>query len=478
MRSDRGFNKFHLILFLFVLSILILIFVPGLFSILLGWDGLGVTSYLLVSYFRTPVSNKAGFITLATNRLGDVIIIARICLISHNLLGAIFIIQTNWSYSSLLVWLSWALAAITKRAQIPFSAWLPAAMAAPTPVSSLVHSSTLVTAGCYLLIRWYPRIQSRIPIEFLLLVGCLTCCIARVSALVETDFKKMIALSTLSQLGLMFLRLSLGSWLYCWLHLLIHAYFKASIFIVAGVIIHDSGGYQGLKLQYSALNVSPLSFIVITTSSFSLIGLPFMAGFYSKDMILEKLRSLRPSVLGAILSLACCLLTSFYTIRVIYITLRPSVLSKKRNLVAQKEDGSFQVKRTAMLWVLAIISGPILFNRFRLTEVFLEWNSSKSRLVISVIAFLLLAQMLLKLKLRFIFFVSNLTVLSYYWMSGSLANYALMLTKFSNRSVLKMSTSLVRINRFSPERPQVISGPIFLVAFIAAMYCLWKFSLS
>ncbi len=308
-----------------------------------------MTSYLLVSYFRTPVSNKAGFITLATNRLGDVIIIASICLIAHNLLGSIFIKGAIWGHSFYLVWLSWVIAAITKSAQIPFSAWLPAAMAAPTPVSSLVHSSTLVTAGCYLLIRWYPRIQKTIPSEILGIVGSLTCCMARLAAMAESDFKKIIALSTLRQLGLIFLRLYLGSWLFCWLHLLIHAYFKASIFMIAGVIIHDSGGYQSLRIQLSLPRVSPLSYIVILTSSFRLIGLPFMAGFYSKDLILEKLSLILPRIIGAMVRLACCLLTSFYTMRLIYITLRPGTLSKKSPNVSHMEDRSYQIKSTAVL---------------------------------------------------------------------------------------------------------------------------------
>jgi NADH-ubiquinone oxidoreductase chain 5 len=181
------------------------------------------------------------------------------------------------------------LAAITKRAQIPFSSWLPAAMAAPTPVSSLVHSSTLVTAGVYLLIRFNFAFSDSLC-YFLLFISRITMFISGLGARFEFDLKKIIALSTLSQLGLIIRILALGGYKLAFFHLLTHALFKALLFMCSGNIIHNVGNCQDIRFIGRLVNFMPLTCVYFNICNLSLCGLPFFRGFYSKDLILEVMR--------------------------------------------------------------------------------------------------------------------------------------------------------------------------------------------
>merc|ERR1719347_256241 len=176
---------------------------------------------------------------------------------------------------------------MTKRAQIPFSAWLPAAIAAPTPVSALVHSSTLVTAGVYLLIRFRSVLEGTVVQTGLLLLASLTMFMAGLGANFETDLKKIIALSTLSQLGVIMRVLALGFPDLAFFHLLAHALFKALLFICAGSIIHRVKDYQDIRIMGGLVYHIPLTSICINLANLALCGTPFLAGFYSKDIILE-----------------------------------------------------------------------------------------------------------------------------------------------------------------------------------------------
>ena len=204
----KFYTRFHILLFTFVCSILLLIVSSNLLFTIIGWDGLGVSSYLLVIYYGRRKSYNAGILTVLSNRVGDALIIFRIGFIlymgSWNINFYKELLNTSDIFIFLLI-----IGAFTKRAQIPFSAWLPAAMAAPTPVSSLVHSSTLVTAGVYLLFRHLNDIEGYCQFNIITITGIATIIIARLSALNEKDIKKIVALSTLSQLGLIVARLGL-----------------------------------------------------------------------------------------------------------------------------------------------------------------------------------------------------------------------------------------------------------------------------
>ena len=285
--NEKFFSRFIILVFFFIISIYLLILSPNLISLLLGWDGLGVTSYLLVIFYQRNKSYNAGILTAITNRLGDVGLLISISLLLF--LGNwnyIYINSFSYIFSNILIYLI-IISACTKSAQIPFSAWLPAAIAAPTPVSALVHSSTLVTAGVYLLIR-INLIIIEINIRYiLLLIGIITIIIAGITAIIEIDIKKIIALSTLSQLGIIILILGIGNPILSFFHLLSHAFFKAILFICAGIIIHNIKDYQDIRkigIRHSNLNLC-ISIIII--ANIRLCGLPFLRGFYSKDLIIE-----------------------------------------------------------------------------------------------------------------------------------------------------------------------------------------------
>nr|YP_009740973.1 NADH dehydrogenase subunit 5 [Sinopodisma lofaoshana]QID04000.1 NADH dehydrogenase subunit 5 [Sinopodisma lofaoshana] len=289
MSDEKNMNRFIIIVLMFILSMGFLIISPNLISILLGWDGLGLVSYCLVIYYQNVKSYSAGMLTALSNRIGDVAILISIAwMLNFGSWNYIYYYDLIFnSFEMKVITMLIVLAAMTKSAQIPFSSWLPAAMAAPTPVSALVHSSTLVTAGVYLLIRFSPMLDIYNCGWFLLLIGCLTMFMAGLGANLEFDLKKIIALSTLSQLGLMMSILAMGYPKLAFFHLLAHALFKALLFMCAGSMIHNLKDSQDIRFMGSIVNFMPLTSVCFNVSSLSLCGMPFLAGFYSKDLILE-----------------------------------------------------------------------------------------------------------------------------------------------------------------------------------------------
>jgi NADH-ubiquinone oxidoreductase chain 5 len=249
------------------------------------------------------------------------------------------------------------LAAITKRAQIPFSAWLPAAIAAPTPVSSLVHSSTLVTAGVYLLIRFNFCFSFNLII-ILLFISRITIFIAGLGANFEFDLKKIIALSTLSQLGLIIRILSLGEYILSFFHLLTHALFKALLFICAGCLIHNLGNCQDIRFMGGLINRIPLTCSFFVISNLSLCGLPFLSGFYSKDLILEILSMDYLNIYIYFIFFLSTGLTVCYTFRLIYYTLVGSF--NYNSLHGLRDSGFVIIKGIGGLIYLVIFGGRIL----------------------------------------------------------------------------------------------------------------------
>nr|ARH54644.1 NADH dehydrogenase subunit 5 [Schizotus pectinicornis] len=288
MESEKFLDRFILLVVMFVLSMMLLIISPNLISILLGWDGLGLVSYCLVIYYQNMKSYNAGMLTVLSNRIGDVALLMSIAwMFNYGSWNYIFYLEELkhnkiMEIISLLV----ILAALTKSAQIPFSSWLPAAMAAPTPVSSLVHSSTLVTAGVYLLIRFNFSFSENMLL-LLLFISSMTMFMAGLGANFEFDLKKIIALSTLSQLGLMMSILALGNYKLAFFHLLTHALFKALLFMCAGNVIHNLNNCQDIRYMGNLVNKMPLTCVYLNICNLSLCGLPFLSGFYSKDLIIE-----------------------------------------------------------------------------------------------------------------------------------------------------------------------------------------------
>nr|BCL84747.1 NADH dehydrogenase subunit 5 [Argulus japonicus] len=308
MSGDGHINRFKMMVLWFVGSMLLLVMSPNLVSMILGWDGLGLSSYCLVIYYSNSNSNAAGMITVLTNRIGDVILLCMIGIMSvYGQFDYMFLF-----FDSLLGLMS-ILVAITKSAQIPFSAWLPAAMAAPTPVSSLVHSSTLVTAGIYFLFRFGDK--TLIYGDLLLFLGSLTMLVSGVCGCFELDFKKVIALSTLSQLGMMTFGLGLGIYNWVFLHLLVHALFKSMMFMSAGVVIHSMKSSQDFRCMGGLLINFPFVGSLFLLSVFSLCGFPFMGGFYSKDLLVEVFFSGSMGFISVLMFIVGLFFTLAYSLR-------------------------------------------------------------------------------------------------------------------------------------------------------------------
>nr|YP_010693564.1 NADH dehydrogenase subunit 5 [Scolytoplatypus skyliuae]WCB99755.1 NADH dehydrogenase subunit 5 [Scolytoplatypus skyliuae] len=287
MEAEKNYIRFIYLMLMFIGSMMFMIMSMDLITILIGWDGLGLVSYLLVIFYQNMKSNSAGMLTALSNRIGDAFFMLSIAMmVNFGSWKFMFIYDSGGSF--MLIMFMLMLAAMTKSAQVPFSSWLPAAMAAPTPVSSLVHSSTLVTAGVYLLIRISSKMNNWLLL-ILLYSSLLTMFMAGLNANFEYDLKKIIALSTLSQLGMMIVIICVGSSELALFHLFIHALFKALLFMCAGAMIHNFHGLQDMRLMGGAMKYLPITSVCLIVSSFSLCGVPFLSGFYSKDLIVEVL---------------------------------------------------------------------------------------------------------------------------------------------------------------------------------------------
>jgi len=358
--EDKRINRFILLVVIFVFSIIILIISPNLISILLGWDGLGLVSYCLVIYFQNVKSYNAGILTALSNRIGDVALLISIAWILNygrwNYIFYIEIIKNDLRIQviSLIV----ILAAITKRAQIPFSSWLPAAMAAPTPVSALVHSSTLVTAGVYLLIRFNILFVDTLLRKILLLIGGLTIFIAGIAANFEFDLKKIIALSTLRQLGLIISILAIGFPKLAFFHLLTHALFKALLFICAGVIIHNMKNSQDIRTIGGLTFFMPFTTSCLNAANLALCGIPFLAGFYSKDLILEVVILSNVNFFSFFLYFFSTGLTVCYSFRLVYYSMTGGFNESSLNCL---NDEAWGISKSILgLLIMAIIGGALL----------------------------------------------------------------------------------------------------------------------
>nr|WCB98314.1 NADH dehydrogenase subunit 5 [Dacus trimacula] len=360
MMGDLNINRFIMLVLMFVLSMMLLIISPNLISILLGWDGLGLVSYCLVIYFQNVKSYNAGMLTALSNRIGDVAFLLAIAwMLNYGSWNYIFYLEVmKSSFEMEIIGALIMLAAMTKSAQIPFSSWLPAAMAAPTPVSALVHSSTLVTAGVYLLIRFNILLSGSWLGDILLLLSGLTMFMAGLGANFEFDLKKIIALSTLSQLGLMMSILSMGFYKLAFFHLLTHALFKALLFMCAGSIIHNMNNSQDIRLMGGLGVYMPLTSGCFNVANLALCGMPFLAGFYSKDMILEIVSLSYINMLSFFLYFFSTGLTVCYSFRLVYYSMSGELNCGSLNMLS--DEGWIMLRGMSGLLIMSIVGGSML----------------------------------------------------------------------------------------------------------------------
>jgi NADH-ubiquinone oxidoreductase chain 5 len=305
------YRRFLYLVVLFVFSMMILVFSGRIFTTLIGWDGLGLVSFCLVIFYKNHSRLFSGILTVFTNRLGDAFIIVSMFFFFN---GGLFNrsfggLDSYWIFS-----LMFFFGLITKSAQVPFSSWLPAAIAAPTPVSSLVHSSTLVTAGVYVLIRFNFIFYN---LFWLFSLSLLTMLMAGLGAVVEKDLKKLVAMSTLRQLGFMVILICLGYWKVSFFHMSFHAFFKSMLFLSTGFLMRSVGGGQDSRFLSGRFS-NGMRFLFIAVRSLCLMGFPFFLGFFRKDLVLVILRY----GWGGISILAFwfgCLFTITYRIRFVYV---------------------------------------------------------------------------------------------------------------------------------------------------------------
>nr|YP_003934521.1 NADH dehydrogenase subunit 5 [Arcuatula senhousia]ACY00234.1 NADH dehydrogenase subunit 5 [Arcuatula senhousia] len=383
MMDERYFKRFVSLVLFFVLSMTFMIFVPNLIGILIGWDGLGLTSFLLVCYYHNKKSLAASVLTALTNRIGDVLILA--CISCMTVENAWMLYQFNfgkpvWGLVSLLV-----LASMTKSAQVPFCSWLPAAMAAPTPVSALVHSSTLVTAGVYLLIRSFKLISLDPSIMSMLKVlSLITLCLAGTSALVCLDLKKVVALSTLSQLSVMMFSISLYAPALAFFHLVTHALFKALLFLSVGTVIHSYGNLQDIRMVGNCWSALPKSMSAMVIAVSSLSGLPFLSGFFSKDLIIDTFYMSSTSFMESGLMSVGVSMTSIYSLRLVWMSLFSLNTASVCSAVVSGE-------KMNVTFPYLCLSGGALFAGYKLSEQVMSFSSfsgsSNVEIIILVTAF-------------------------------------------------------------------------------------------
>nr|YP_009917945.1 NADH dehydrogenase subunit 5 [Echinothrix calamaris]QLM01980.1 NADH dehydrogenase subunit 5 [Echinothrix calamaris] len=327
MEGDPFEPYFYRLLVVFLLNMLILTSSNSLFLIFLGWEGVGFLSFLLISWWLTRNdASSSALQAVIYNRVGDIGLITFMALTiflfnSWNLTEILNSKTDQVQYAPFLLF-GLILAAAGKSAQFGLHPWLPAAMEGPTPVSALLHSSTMVVAGVFLLVRTAPLFEGQSHFQTVILIlGGLTAIFAATTAIAQHDIKKIIAYSTTSQLGLMVSAIGLGQPLLAFFHICTHAFFKAMLFMCSGSVIHSLSDQQDLRKMSGLSNLLPVTSSCLVLGSLALMGTPFLAGFYSKDLILEAASAGLLNTLGLTLSLVATLLTAAYSFRIIHFCL-------------------------------------------------------------------------------------------------------------------------------------------------------------
>jgi NADH-quinone oxidoreductase subunit L len=328
MHEDEGFNRFIAYLNLFVFFMLILVLGDSYVTMFVGWEGVGLCSFLLIGFwYKDMKNNDAAKKAFIINRVGDLGLILGMCLIFMHTGSLKYddLYITNSGISSLHGWELHAAAiflfigAMGKSAQIPLHTWLPDAMAGPTPVSALIHAATMVTAGIYMVARSSDLFSaSDIASNLVTWVGMATAILGATIALTQNDIKKVLAYSTVSQLGLMFVALGLGAYSIAVFHVITHAFFKALLFLGSGSVIHGMGGEQDIRRMGGLKKYMPTTHMTFLIGTIAISGIPPLAGFFSKDQILASAfeNNMLIFVLGSLVSA----MTAFYMFRLYFLT--------------------------------------------------------------------------------------------------------------------------------------------------------------